>query len=107
MFAVLRQAEQTNGAEEDEGLAFAATTADSERAAALRQGTCFNCGERGHRSFECTKPKKGPKSLCIKEETVAMNAFVDEDEEDNPGWVVTTSMGPQTAQAWANTQDRR
>jgi hypothetical protein len=109
VFAILRQAEQTiKDAEEEEGVAFAATTAmDSERAAALRQGTCFNCGERGHRSFECTKPKKGPKSSCIKEESVAMNAFVDEDEEGNPGWDVSTSMGPQTAQAWANIQDRR
>ena len=41
VFAVLRQAEQTiEDADEDEGLAFAATTAiDSERVAALRQGT--------------------------------------------------------------------
>ena len=41
VFAVLRQAEQTiKDADEDEGLAFAATTAiDSEQVAALRQGT--------------------------------------------------------------------
>ena len=89
------------------GTSLATTAIDSERAAALRQGTCFNCGERGQRSSECTKPTKGPKRSCIKDETVAMNAFVGEDEEDNPGWDVTTSMVPQTAQAWANIQDRR
>ena len=109
VFAVLRQAQQTiKDADEDEGLPFAAAMAiDSEQAATLRQGTFFTRGERGHRSFECTQPKKGPKSSCIKEETVAMNAFVDGDEADNPGWDVTPSMGPQTAQALANIQDRR
>ena len=49
---------------------------------------------------------KGPKSSYIKEEAVAMNAFVDKDEEDHLGWDVTTSTDPQTAQAWANIQDR-
>ena len=63
--------------------------------------------QKGRRSFECTKPKKGPKSSCIQEETVAMNVFLAEDEEDIPEWDVTTSMRLQTAQAWANIQDRR
>ena len=66
VFAILRQAEQTiKDAEEEEGVAFAATTAiDSERAAALRQGTCFNCGERGHLNVQ--SPRKGPKARALR-----------------------------------------
>ena len=63
-------------------------------------------GRGGIDRLNVQSPRKGPSS-CIKEETVAMNTFVDEDEEDKPGCDVTTSMGPQTAQAWANVQDRR
>ena len=56
---------------------------------ARRMGLCFNCGQRGHRSFECPNKKKAV-VRAVQEGTAKIEEVVEEKEVGRDGVVQET-----------------